>query len=350
MKAPAKPRPSPDRSRGMERFAKDKESGLSEGVAAGVMGTEAKSEPRPNSRMNERTAAAPVDVIRFNVTRKAVDEGAVHQLLYANSIQVQDAPEIVGELRDEVAKRRGRPEKKGVSRRTSNEIVVLIEADPADLEAFLAEVSTQHEQFPPTASLRYGMGGGMEGRMEGGMGMGPGMGGRGMGPGMGPGVDGAMGRPVQQATVQQAPIPQAAEPSAGERQLGAGSNKENDKKKMLDRRKLDENAPTDTAVLIRNQAVILTDSDAPESIDAAQSQMQSRNLFRRSTPAEKEKLSESVGQSLKAGAKAEAARAAGEVPPLRQAIVVFEIVEPPVASASTLPAEAVAPPASGKAP
>ena len=37
---------------------------------------------------------APVDVMRFGVTRKAVDEGAVRRLLVSNSIEIQDSGKI----------------------------------------------------------------------------------------------------------------------------------------------------------------------------------------------------------------------------------------------------------------
>jgi hypothetical protein len=295
-------------------------------------------------RGGESATSAPVDVMRFGVTQKAVDEGAVRRLLVSNSIEVQDSGEIAKNLRDEVANRRGRREKKGEAK-PANEIVVVIEAESSDLEAFLSEVAMQPDRFPPRMTSGFGIGGGM------GLGMEGGMGGE-MGGAMRPGGASRASEASRAGgmAVGRTPVPTDAEARemGSDSRLGVATDKKDDRGDADKLGSFRRAAPADASGLPRGQAVILTEPDVPEPIDFAQSNLQSDTLFRRNAPTKSENrvnTKESVGLGTKVAA------AEGEPRVLRQTIVVFEIVPPPpAATVPAGPAKDAAPATPGKAP
>lgn len=261
-----------------------------------------------------------VEVVRVGVTQDAIDRGTLQQLLVSNNIEVQEAPEVVEELRTAAANNRAlRQSAMKVEKQDdteANEIVVLIEAHPEDLEAFLFEVSSQADLFPRARNLGF----------DAAMGMG-------MAKGEGTEV-GAMGGGMGQMG------PQSGEGMTSREQMVPGASGYAGKPKGAAVDRLAAGAASNALSRGRGQAVILTEADSVDSVEVAQSQMQSNQLFRRGNLARSENATEDkpvVGRTI------EESRAGDAMMPVQQAIVVFEIV-PPQPEADSRPAAEAAEP------
>ena len=286
---------------------------------------------------------APVDVMRFGVTRKAVDEGAVRRLLVSNSIEIQDSGKIAKGPADEPANRRGRRTRKSETKAV-NEIVVVIEAESPNIEGFLSDVATQPEQFPPRMTQYFGTGGGMGFQMGGRMA--PGMDGQ-IRPARASGVGGASdASPADGLAAGRPPVPAEGETremseTGSDKRLGIADDEQGGQKKADKLRGFQWAAPSDAARAPRGQAIILTEPEVPEPLNFAQLNLQSDTLFRRDAAVEAGKPGDTrqpINLGMKAAALDEKPRA------LRQAIVVFEIVSsPPPATAPARPVEPAKP-------